>query len=74
MIVSQLNSVDINFEDEIKPLILMSSLLESWDTVVAAISSSRGYEKIKFDEIRDVVLRKYSQIRSGRFIGKCSQR
>ena len=30
MIVSQLNSVDINFEDEIKALILMSSLPESW--------------------------------------------
>ena len=40
MIVSQLNFVDINFEDEIKALILMSSLLESWDTVVVAISSS----------------------------------
>ena len=29
MIVSQLNSVDINFEDEIKALILKSSLPES---------------------------------------------
>ena len=58
MIVSQLNSVDINFNDEIKALILMSSLPESWDTVVAAISSSRGTEKLKFDEIRDVVLSK----------------
>ena len=56
MIVSQFNSVDINFEDEIKALILMSSLPESWDTVVAAISSSRGSEKLKFDEIYDVVL------------------
>ena len=56
MIVSQLNSVDINFEDEIKALILMSSLPESWDIVVAAISSSRGSEKLKFDEICDVVL------------------
>ena len=56
MIVSQLNSVDINFEDEIKALILMSSLSESWDTVNAAISSSGGSEKLKFDEIRDVVL------------------
>ena len=36
MIISQLRSVKINFEDEIKALILMSSLLESWDTVVAA--------------------------------------
>ena len=58
MIVSQLTSVDINFEDEIKALILMSSLPESWDTVVAAISSSRGSEKLNFDEICDVVLSK----------------
>lgn len=29
---------------------------ELWDTVVAAISSSRGSDKLKFDEIRDVVL------------------
>ena len=56
MIVSQLNFVDINFGDEIKALILMPSLPESWDTVVTAISSSRGSEKLKFDEIRDVVL------------------
>ena len=56
MIVSQLNSVDINFEDEIKALILISSLPESWDIVVAANSNSRGYVKLKFDEIRDVVL------------------
>ena len=56
MIVSQLYSVDINFEDEIKALIFMSSLPESWDTVVAAISISRGSEKLKFDEICEVVL------------------
>ena len=56
MIVSQLNSVDINFEDEIKALILMPSLPESWDSVVSVISSSRGSEKLKFDEICDVVL------------------
>ena len=49
--------MDINFEDEIKVFILMASLPESWDTVVAEISSSRGSEKLKFDEIRDVVLR-----------------
>ena len=56
MIVSQLNSVDINFEDEIKALILMSSLTEFMDTVFATISNSRGSEKLKFDEIRDVVI------------------
>ena len=51
-----INSVDINFKNEIKAFILLSSLPESWDTVVAAISSSRVSEKLKFDEIRDVVL------------------
>ena len=56
MILSQLNSTDINFEDKIKVFILMSSLPESWDNVVAAISSSCGSKKLKFDEIRDVVL------------------
>ena len=56
MIVSQLSSVEINFEDDIKALILMSSLPESWDTVFAAISSFRGFDKLKFDEIRNVVL------------------
>ena len=34
----------------------MSSLPESWDTVVAAIRSSWGSDKLKFDEIWDVVL------------------
>ena len=58
MIVSQLSSVEINFENEIKALILMSSLPELWDTVVAAIISSQGSNKLKFDEIRDVVLSK----------------
>ena len=58
MIISQLSLVKINFEDEIKTLILISSLHDSWDTIVAMISSFRGFEKQKFDEIRDVVLSK----------------
>ena len=33
-------------------------LPESWDTIVAAISSSRGSEKLKSNEIQDVVLSK----------------
>ena len=32
----------------------MSSLPETWYTVVAAINSSRESNKLKFDEIRDV--------------------
>ena len=55
MIASQLSSVNINFEDEIQALILMSSLSVSWDTVVA-INSFRGSKKLNLNEIRDVVL------------------
>ena len=40
MIVSQLSQVEINIEDEIETLILMSTLPESWDTVVIATNSS----------------------------------
>ena len=47
--------MEINFKDEMKALILMSSLLELWDTVVAMINRSRRYEKLKFDNVRDVV-------------------
>ena len=54
MIMSQLNSVDINSKGEIKALIMMSSLPESWDTVVSVISSSRGSEKLKF--VKSVML------------------
>ena len=50
--------MDINFEDEIKALILISSLPESCDTIVAAFSSSHGSENLMFDEIYDVDLRK----------------
>ena len=54
MIVSQLSSVEIVLKNEIKALILMSSLPEPWYTVVAAINSSQGSNKLKFDEFRDV--------------------
>ena len=51
MTVSQLSYVEINIVDEIEALILMLNLLESWDTIVTETSSSRGSEKLKFDEI-----------------------
>ena len=54
MIESQLSFVEIMFKNEIKALILMSSLPELWYTIVATINNSRGSDKLKFDEIRDV--------------------
>ena len=39
-IISQLSSVEINFDDKILALILLSSLAESWSTTVTIVSSS----------------------------------
>ncbi|KAL2231694.1 UNVERIFIED_CONTAM: Retrovirus-related Pol polyprotein from transposon TNT 1-94 [Sesamum indicum] len=52
----QLASVDIVFDDEVKALILLSSLPDSWDVVVTSVSTSSGKEKMKFDNIRDMML------------------
>ena len=39
-IISQRSSVEINFDDKILSLILLSSLLESWNATMMAVSSS----------------------------------
>ncbi|KAE8673419.1 hypothetical protein F3Y22_tig00111783pilonHSYRG00183 [Hibiscus syriacus] len=55
-ITTQLSSVEIEFNDEVRALILLSSLPDSWNTTVTAISSSSGNNKLKFDIVRDLVL------------------
>ena len=54
MIHAQLSSVEINFDDEVRALILLSSLPESWSGTVTAVSASAGKEKMKFDEVREI--------------------
>ncbi|KAL2236674.1 UNVERIFIED_CONTAM: Retrovirus-related Pol polyprotein from transposon TNT 1-94 [Sesamum indicum] len=55
-LTTQLASVDIVFDDEVKALILLSSLPDSCDVVVTSVSTSSGKEKMKFDNIRDMML------------------
>ncbi|KOM52532.1 hypothetical protein LR48_Vigan09g119100 [Vigna angularis] len=55
-ITIQLSSVGINFDEEVRALILLSSLPESWNATVTAVSSSSGSNKLKFDDVRDLVL------------------
>jgi len=38
-IIAQLTSVQITFDDKVKTLILLSSLLESWSAIVTAVSN-----------------------------------
>ncbi|KAE8704670.1 hypothetical protein F3Y22_tig00110447pilonHSYRG00005 [Hibiscus syriacus] len=55
-ITTQLSSVEIEFDDEVRALILLSSLPDSWNATVTAVSSSSGNNKLKFDDVRDLVL------------------
>jgi len=45
-----LESVEINFDDEIRVLILLSSLPEAYDGLVMAVSNSCETRTLKFDD------------------------
>ncbi|CAA0840639.1 Unknown protein, partial [Striga hermonthica] len=44
------------FDDEVRALILLSSLPESWNATVTAVSSSSGSNKLRFDDVQNLVL------------------
>uniref|UniRef100_A0A803LV23 Retrovirus-related Pol polyprotein from transposon TNT 1-94-like beta-barrel domain-containing protein n=1 Tax=Chenopodium quinoa TaxID=63459 RepID=A0A803LV23_CHEQI len=55
-VTTQLSSVEIKFDDEVLALILLSSLPDSWNATVTAVRISSGNNKLKFDDVRDLVL------------------
>ena len=56
IVLTQLSSVEIEFDDQVRALALLSSLPESWKTTVTAVSSSTGDTKLKFNDVRDLIL------------------
>ena len=55
-ITNQLLSVEIDFDDEIRALIVLVSLPNSWEAMRMAVSNSTGKEKLKYNDIRDLIL------------------
>jgi len=55
-LTSQLESVEINFDDETRALVLLSSLPETWDGLMMAVSSSCGTRILKFDNAVGIFL------------------
>uniref|UniRef100_A0A0D3A6Y6 Uncharacterized protein n=1 Tax=Brassica oleracea var. oleracea TaxID=109376 RepID=A0A0D3A6Y6_BRAOL len=53
---NQLSSVEIEFDDEVRALILLASLPNSWEPMRAAVSNSVGTQKLKFNDVRDRIL------------------
>ena len=50
MMTSRLESIGINFNDEIKVPILLSSLPETWDGLVMKVNNFCGTTTLKFDD------------------------
>ena len=55
-ITNQLSSIEIDFDDEIYALIILASLPNSWKAMRMIVSNSIGKEKLKYNDIRDLVL------------------
>ena len=62
-ITNQLSSVEIDFDDEIHALIVMASLPNSWEAMRMVVSNSTGKEKLKYNDIRDLILAEKIRIR-----------
>ena len=55
-ITNQLSFVEIDFDDEIHALIVLASLPNSWETIRMVVSNFTGKEKLKYSDIRDLIL------------------
>ncbi|RVW24492.1 Retrovirus-related Pol polyprotein from transposon TNT 1-94 [Vitis vinifera] len=55
--------VEIDFDDEIRALIILASLPNSWEAMRMAISNSMGKEKLKYNDIRDLILAEEIRLR-----------
>ena len=58
MITNQLSSVEIDFDDKICALIVLASLPNWWEAIRTAMSNSVGKNKLKYNNIRDLILSK----------------
>lgn len=69
-IIHQLSSINIEFEEEIRALMVLCSLPDSWNVFVTVVTLSAGKKKLKYDDVRGLVLAEESRRRySSKFSG-----
>jgi hypothetical protein len=57
MVTNQLSSVKVNFDDEVRALLILCSLPESWNDLVMVVSNFvSGSNTLKFDDVISVIL------------------
>ncbi|KAK8650924.1 hypothetical protein V6N13_140545 [Hibiscus sabdariffa] len=54
--VNQLSMIEMKIDDELQALLLLSSLPESWDTLVVTLSNSAPYGKLTTDIVLDSLM------------------
>ncbi|GFY93698.1 hypothetical protein Acr_09g0001440 [Actinidia rufa] len=62
-LVNQLTSVDLQFDDEMQALLLLSSLPESWETLVVSLSNSAPNGKLTTSMVKDALFNEEAQRR-----------
>ena len=60
-IVNQLKKVDMNIDDELQIFLLLSSLAESWDTLVVTLSNSAPDGKLSMYNVTNSLLNEDSK-------------
>lgn len=55
-IINKLSSVEIKFDDEIWTLIVLTSLINKWESMRMVMSTFDDKSTLKFDNIRDLIL------------------
>jgi hypothetical protein len=59
MVINQLSSIKVNFDDEVRALLILCSFLERWNDLAMAINNSvYGSNTLKFDDVVGVILSK----------------
>ena len=60
-VVNQLTKIDMKIDDELHPLLILSSLPESWDTLVVTLNNSILDGKISMDTVSYSLLNEESR-------------
>ena len=51
-----MSSIEIDFDDDICALIVLAFLPNSWEAMRMVVSNSIGKEKLKYNDIQDLIL------------------
>ena len=65
MVTNQLSSIGVNFDDEVRALLILCSLPKSWDGLVMAVSNYASRSStLNFDDVIGVILNEEMQWKS----------